>query len=188
VDTSGKAFLKDQESALGTWLLEKRVGCKEWEAMPGGRVHVILGDKAMELELSVYPSASESEIWQLESKVDERNGEAIGMERTGKLDALRISRLHNCPEHTYLLLLRQARLGADSANAIVIPGSDPVHARLAYYRGEFFISPASSQRVVVIQDHKLALNELAPLTPGVQFSLGNVAIQVDNILPADYKT
>lgn len=189
VDAQGRAYVRDCESTHGTRIGGVRIEGRDWTPLKTDAATFELADGAMELDMRVYRAGFTPQTQELDSvaRHGDANG-AMGIERPGFVDAVRFRRLANLPEHAYLLLQRQAYIGSNPGNAIVVddPLVAPIHARLIYYHGEFFVTSAGG--AVIHEGRTLAANEHLPLAPGGEFSLGGVAVKVAAPSAEDFKS
>jgi hypothetical protein len=186
----GEVCAQDLSGPRGAGLLldGRRMTGDEWIELPEVCT-LTVGQDLLCLRVRTFSAGTEHETLDLSPRAAAAGGDVrVGVENPGRVEAVRLRREDNCPEHEYLMLLRQAYLGSDEECTICVPaeGVEPVHARVVYYQGEFFLHTEVS-RGVEVGGRSLRSNEWAPLAPGTRFRLGAVELTFDAVRPEDFK-
>ncbi|MCH8830234.1 MAG: FHA domain-containing protein, partial [Planctomycetes bacterium] len=99
--------------------------------------------------------------------------------KTG-IDALHLKRVNNLTEEEYLVVYRQAIIGSSNRATIHLAGDsvEKRHARLHCLDDGFWIENLGAPGSMTVDQQAMQTRELAPLSPGVEFSLGEETIVV----------
>ncbi|MBI3097789.1 MAG: FHA domain-containing protein [Planctomycetes bacterium] len=197
VDPAGHVSVTDLGSRQGTWLGDHRLVGGTTAPLGTDLATMALSEHVLELDVRVFRGSEAPTALELDPSVARGTGSgggpnpAVGLEHAGAVDAVRLRRLRNAPEHTYAMVLRQATIGSNPDNPIWVPlpGVAPVHARLAYYRGEFFVADCEWDESETLADGRsLGPGEYFPLAPGSRITMGSTVVNVDAVRPADFKS
>ena len=173
------ACVEDGGTACGTYLGARRLKPGQRKQLPDSCRIGVAGE--LELDVRTYDAAEPAETFTTRydrvvvvKGAPDGGRNVIGMESACPVNCVRVRRVENCEEHEYLLLFRQALIGNNRDNPIHVPvdGVDRFHAHLLCYDGELFLRKASESVEVKIGGHELGPDELAPLTPGTEITLG----------------
>ena len=145
---------------------------------------------ALDLCVQVFRRGLEEEF---EVQGDERDakraGSLLGMEQRGPIDAVHITRTDNASQHEYVWVLRQAVMGCDDDYPIALcgPGTTDRYANLVRYRNAFFLHKLEPHVNVSIDGHDLSEEDLYPLAPGCEITIGTIVMKCEDIREEDFK-
>ncbi len=116
---------------------------------------------------------------------------ALGLEAKHPVECLVLERKGDGADHLYLLLVRQATIGAADECALCIPapGVTPVHANLFVRHGALWLSRTGEGPVAVAQG-----SGVVPLEPGTavqlalgaKFWIGTATFELSEVSPEDF--
>ncbi|MGH7202164.1 MAG: FHA domain-containing protein, partial [Planctomycetaceae bacterium] len=96
-----------------------------------------------------------------------------------RIDALRLRRMGNLPEEQYVLLFRQALIGSsgDAPLCLDDPSIARLHARLVHLDDRFWLEHIATGGTTMVNDHRLGLREIVPLSAGMTLRFGDFAFR-----------
>ena len=176
------------------------------------RFHVSLGDKALELDGYRVLRSPEQPQLDLTFLAHSRPEDVQSPERVGysnsvcRIDHVRFQRASNWPLHEYFLVYRQLKIGS-SANAglrLRGRGVEGLHAMVIYEEGEAFLLPLGGKVLVRgpsthpssgersggsgNEAVELASHGLVPFRPGLELTIGETLLRVEDAEDAFFKT
>lgn len=103
----------------------------------------------------------------------------LGQEHKHPVECLVLERKGDGADHLYVMLVRQASIGASDDAAIRVPvaGVAPLHALLFVKQGRVWLSQLGESPVAVAGT-PLRAGTAAPLEPGVRFFVGAASVEV----------
>lgn len=111
----------------------------------------------------------------------------LGQEHKHPVECLVLERKGDGADHLYLMLVRQASIGASDDAAIRVPvaGVAPLHALLFVKQGRVWLSQLGESPVAVAGT-PLRAGTAAPLEPGVRFFVGAASVEVHESDEGDF--
>jgi hypothetical protein len=95
---------------------------------------------------------------------------------TGPASSVRLVRLDLAEE--YLMVPRGALVGSDPRCAVRVEDAAPVHARLLYLGGAFWLEPAPGETLELTGLGMVPADHVVPLRPGQEFRAGTARLTV----------
>lgn len=98
---------------------------------------------------------------------------SVGSEHPHAVDALRLERLDNATEHTYIQVFRKAQVGSRNA-AIRLSGEgiEPRHASIVFHQGEWFVTSLNPTARTVVNGVTVRPEKYVPLVEAASVSFG----------------
>jgi len=99
------------------------------------------------------------------------------------IDAARIQRVDNAPQNEYCILVREALIGRNHQNCIVIKDKSvsEIHARILFSKGQYFLEDCGSENGTFVAGQKLQDREICVLCNGLSLRIGEVECSFQTI-------
>ncbi|MHC4778141.1 MAG: serine/threonine protein kinase, partial [Planctomycetota bacterium] len=130
---------------------------------------------ALLLEFRIYPSVDSGRLFRVEGNPVHSGEGLLGMEGSGKISAVRITRPSNASEHGYVVLLRRAGIGEGDQEAIRVSKSGK-GAWIYRFDHEYFAAPKEGGPTVSVNGRSVESEVLAPLVPGAVLRVGEAEL------------
>ncbi len=146
--------VQDPGSTNGMLLDGKPVPVKEWIPLfENFKLRLTRTEKVLTLGGRIFYPSEPGRVLKLGYPLAEgpKDSLSVGSEHPHAADALRLERLDNTPQHTYIQVFRKAAVGSrDAAIRLSGEGIETRHASIVFHHGEWFVTSLSPTARTVV--------------------------------------
>lgn len=169
--------VRDPGSLNGMLLDGRPIPAKEWVPLfENFKLRLHRTEEILTLAGRVFYPSEPGRVLNLGYPLERGPGDSlsVGSEHPHAVDALRLERVNNTPQHTYVQVFRMARVGSRNA-AIRLDGEgiEPRHASIVFHHGEWFVTSLSSTAETVVNGVRVKPERYIPLVDAASVTFGS---------------